>query len=106
MTTTSKRKQKTSSNSATIIDAPVAAPASIDAPAAARKSAKPSKQADVVALLQKPEGASVDEMVAATGWLPHTTRAMLTGLKKKGYALHSDKIDDVCRYRIVSGPTA
>jgi len=29
--------------------------------------------------------------VAATGWLPHTTRAALTGLRKRGYAVTIDR---------------
>ena len=31
------------------------------------------------------------ELVAATGWLPHTTRAALTGLRKRGYAVGIDR---------------
>jgi hypothetical protein len=38
-------------------------------------------------------------MTDATGWLPHTVRAALTGLKKKGYGIHSDKVGDVRTYR-------
>jgi hypothetical protein len=45
------------------------------------------------------EGATLNDMIAATGWLPHTTRAALTGLKKKGYAISSDKVDGVRTYR-------
>ena len=56
----------------------------------------------VIGLLQRPGGATLDEMVAATGWLPHTTRAALTGLKKKGHQLTSEKADGVRRYRIES----
>jgi hypothetical protein len=33
------------------------------------------------------EGALLDKIVAATGWLPHTVRAALTGLRKRGYAI-------------------
>lgn len=68
--------------------------------------AKPSKQSEVIAMLGRAKGASLDEMVAATSWLPHTTRAMLTGLKKKGHALSSEKIDGVRRYRIVEASGA
>lgn len=59
----------------------------------------PTKRGIILGLLGRPEGASLDEMVAATGWLPHTTRAMLTGLKKKGHALSSEKADGIRRYR-------
>lgn len=62
----------------------------------------PSKQRLLANLLLRDEGATLDDMIAATGWLPHTTRAALTGLKKKGYALSSDKIDGVRTYRAVS----
>ena len=54
----------------------------------------------VIGLLQRTGGATLDEMVAATDWLPHTTRAALTGLKKKGHQLTSEKADGVRRYRI------
>jgi Protein of unknown function (DUF3489) len=35
-------------------------------------------------------------------WLRHTTRAALTGLKKKGYVISSDKVDGVRTYRAVT----
>jgi hypothetical protein len=50
-----------------------------------------SKQAQIIALMKRKSGATLDEMVEATGWLPHTTRAALTGLRKKGYGLAKDK---------------
>lgn len=62
-----------------------------------------SKTDLVLDLLQRPEGATIDQMVAATGWLPHTTRAALTGLRKKGHALVSEKLDGARRYRIGGG---
>ena len=63
----------------------------------------PTKRDIILALIARPHGASLDEMVVATGWLPHTTRAMLTVLKKKGHALTSDKVDGLRRYRIEAG---
>ena len=62
----------------------------------------PSKQQQLAALIVRDEGATLDQMIAATGWLPHTTRAALTGLKKKGYAISSDKVDGVRTYRAVA----
>lgn len=56
----------------------------------------------VIRLLQRNGGATLDEIVGATGWLPHTTRAALTGLKEKGHQLTSEKADGVRRYRIES----
>jgi hypothetical protein len=69
-------------------------------PAGAPKA--PSKQQQLAALLVRDDGATLDQMIAATGWLPHTTRAALTGLKKKGYAITSDKVDGVRTYRAVA----
>ena len=62
----------------------------------------PSKQQQLAALVVRDEGATLDQMIAATGWLPHTTRAALTGLKKKGFVISSDKIDGVRTYRAVT----
>ena len=66
-------------------------------------SAKRETKIDIVfALLSRAEGVTIDQLVAATGWLPHTTRAALTGLKKKGHAVGSAKIDGTRLYRIES----
>ena len=70
--------------------------------APAQKPKASSKQQQLVWLLLRDEGATLDQMIAATGWLPHTTRAALTGLKKKGYSLSSDKIDGARTYRAVA----
>lgn len=52
-----------------------------------------TKQAQIIALLQRPEGASVNEIVAVTGWHPHSARGMISGgLKKKlGLRISSEK---------------
>ena len=54
-----------------------------------------TKQAAIIALLQRPEGASVAEIVAATGWLAHSVRGMISGaLKKKlGLPILSEKVE-------------
>jgi hypothetical protein len=52
-----------------------------------------SKLMQVIALLERDHGASIDELIAATGWLAHTTRAALTGLRKRGYAVAIDRSD-------------
>ena|SRR6218665_249136 len=57
-----------------------------------------SKQAQLVDLLEQEGGASIDEITAVTGWLPHSARAMLTGLKKRGFTITSEKVDGVRRY--------
>ena len=38
-----------------------------------------TKQAQIIAMLQRPEGATVAEMVEATGWLAHTVRGSISG---------------------------
>ncbi len=60
---------------------------------------QPSKQQQLAALVVRDEGATLEQMIAATGWLPHTTRAALTGLKNKGFTISSDKVDGVRTYR-------
>ena len=63
-----------------------------------------SKLSTVIDLLGRKKGAGIEELIAATGWLPHTTRAALTGLRKRGYAIErerSEKGGSV--YRIVTG---
>ena len=66
-----------------------------------------SKQALVIEMLCAKMGATLNALVEATGWLPHTTRAALTGLRKRGFSIErtrengSDSI-----YRIVPTPAA
>jgi hypothetical protein len=40
---------------------------------------RPSKQDDVIAMLRRPEGATVDEVASATGWQRHTVRGVFSG---------------------------
>jgi hypothetical protein len=66
---------------------------------AIRESARPvvpragTKISNVIEMLGQDSGATIDEIIALTGWLPHTSRAALTGLRKRGYALVSDRSD-------------
>jgi hypothetical protein len=72
---------------------------------AASSAPRSSKQAEVIALLRRPEGATVAELVAATGWQPHTVRGLFSGtLKKKlGLTLASEREEGGRTYRIVDG---
>ena len=68
-----------------------------------RRTREDSKQATVIRMLQRPEGATLDQLVEATGWLKHTVRGCLAGaLKKKlGLTITSAKISGGDRiYRI------
>ena len=44
---------------------------------------RPSKQGEVIAMLRRPEGATVDEVASATGWQRHTVRGVFSGTLKK-----------------------
>ena len=74
--------------------------------AAAPKTRKPragTKQATLIAMLSRPQGATIDEIVAETQWLGHTIRGAMSGaLKKKlGLTITSAKEDPRGRvYRI------
>lgn len=60
-----------------------------------------SKQEQVIDLLRREGGALLSDLVEATGWLPHTARAALTGIKKKGHKIIGTKVEKVTRYSIV-----
>lgn len=63
----------------------------------------PSKSSLVLQMLQRPEGATIAQIVTTTGWLAHTTRAALTGLKKKGHEIASKKAEGEERvYRVAA----
>ena len=82
---------------------PESAPGEAIEPAATVAVAAPartSKTATILALLRREQGATLSELIAATGWLPHTTRAALTGLRKKGHVLDKVKRDGATCYRI------
>lgn len=69
-------------------------PEAKDAPTA-RPQRAGTKQAALIAMLRAPEGATLDEIVAATGWQKHTARGALSGAIKKrlGLALASTHED-------------
>jgi hypothetical protein len=62
-----------------------------------------TKQAEMIALLQRAKGATLDELVTATGWQAHTVRGAMSGALKKrlGFTIGSEKVDNRGRvYRI------
>ena len=92
-------------------DAPSDAPATDTptAPEAAPKARTPregTKQATLIAMLRAPEGATIEEIMAATGWQSHTVRGAMAGaLKKKlGLGVTSEKVEG--RGRIYRLPAA
>ena len=64
-----------------------------------------SKQAKLIEMLKRPDGATIDEIVKKFEWQPHTVRGAIAGaLKKKlGLDVKSDKIEGRGRvYRIAA----
>lgn len=74
------------------------------APAAPCRTRQHTKQAAVIGMLRRPEGATIAQICASTGWLTHTVRGTLSGTlrKKLGLTVISEKDSDGARtYRIV-----
>ncbi len=68
--------------------------------------AVPSKPQQILDLLNRDCGATLAELATLPNWLPHSTRAYLTGLRKKGHVIDNEKVDGVRRYRISLSPKA
>lgn len=80
-----------------------------DASAQPRRTRENSKQAQVIAMLRREEGATIEQVRTATGWQAHTVRGTFAGAfkKKLGLNVTSDKVADGARvYRIVEGESA
>jgi len=63
-----------------------------------------NKNDKVVALMQREGGASLAEITKATGWQPHSARAVLTGFRKKGLKIEKAKAEGVTRWSISGEP--
>ena len=59
-----------------------------------------TKAAMVTRILSREKGATLLEMSKATGWQPHSCRAFLTGIRKKGAILKEQRGDGSLAYRI------
>lgn len=71
--------------------------------ATADAAPRQTKQQIMIDLLRRPEGASIEEIIAATEWQSHTVRGAMSGaLKKKlGLSITSEKVEERGRvYRI------
>jgi len=68
--------------------AALATQTSQEATARGRRTGNPTKQARVLAMLRRAEGASGPQLAEATGWAPHTVRGSLASLAKKGIKAH------------------
>ena len=63
-----------------------------------------SKTSQVIAILKREGGTTLEELMTAMGWQKHTTRAMLSAggslTKKHGLVVNSEKVDDKRVYSI------
>ena len=89
---------------------PRKAPVSVEAIDAVIESATPrtrdnSKQAQVIAMLKRPEGATIAQICAATGWQAHTVRGTFAGAfkKKLGLEITSSKEQGSERIYTIAG---
>jgi len=65
-----------------------------------------TKKSQLIRMLSRKSGADVPGISKKLGWLPHTTRAALSGLRKAGFEITSEKSGggQPSRYRIVAKP--
>ncbi|NNF73436.1 MAG: DUF3489 domain-containing protein [Litoreibacter sp.] len=72
-------------------------------PATSRAKRPKTKKAQLIRMLSAKAGADVEAISKKFGWQNHTTRAAVTGLKKAGYAVRTEKEGGrPIRYRIVA----
>jgi len=85
----------TDANETPSADAPEDTPRESHPAPKARTPREGTKQATLIAMLRAPEGATVEEIMTATGWQSHTVRGAMAGaLKKKlGLEVTSEKIE-------------
>ena len=68
---------------------------------AADAPARQTKKGCILALLRRPEGATIDDLMTATDWQSHSVRAALTGLRNEGREVHRARNDaGVTQYRV------
>ena len=101
-------KRKKVGDRAALIDQLWTAIEALPEPEPQSDAKRPSKQAKVMAMLRRPEGATVGEVASATGWQRHTVRGVFSGtLKKKlGLTLASAQEERGRVYRIAASEQA
>ena len=76
-------KRKKVGDRAALIDQLWAAVEALPEPEPQSDAKRPSKQTEVIAMLRRPEGATVDEVASAMGWQRHTVRGLFSGTLKR-----------------------
>src|SRR6202040_1347185 len=83
----SVEKRRKVGDRAALIDQLWSAIEALPEPEPPSEAKRPSKQDAVIAMLRRPEGATVDEVASATGWQRHTVRGVFSGTLKKKVGL-------------------
>jgi hypothetical protein len=91
----SKPRARKSAGKAATESGTVPGPADPD-PATARVS----RTDQLIAMLRTADGASIEDLCKRFGWLPHSARAAMTGLRKRGLDVQRSKAGTVTIYRI------
>lgn len=65
-----------------------------------------SKQSIVIEMLTRSAGASLEELIAATDWLPHSTRAVLSRIRKGGSEIERRREASGTRYYLIAHAAA
>jgi hypothetical protein len=69
-----------------------------------KQTKKQSKSASVAKMLSRGNGATVAEIMKATGWKEHSCRAFLTGVRKTSKLIKEQRPDGKTAYRIDAAP--
>ncbi len=99
-------KDKPNANAVSLAERPLSEPMKAAlAGVAAMPVKRETKLSVLIALLERPEGASLEDMIVATGWQKHTIRSALSHAlaKKRGYQIVSEKTDNAARIYKITG---
>lgn len=99
-------KDKPKANAASLAERPLSEPMKAAlAGVAAMPVKRETKLSVLIDLLERPEGANLEDMIAATGWQKHTIRSALSHAlaKKRGYQIVSEKTENAARVYKITG---
>jgi hypothetical protein len=103
----SESSQRVNINSIGSLEVSAAEPEQASRETTAHAGRAKTKRAQLIELLERPDGASIGEIGDQLGWLPHTVRAALTGLRHSGREVNRDKnAEGRSIYRLSSSGTS